>query len=302
MSELIPIFINNIVPILLIAAIGFWAAYRLNLPPKPISTLLYYILSPALVFYAMYVSEISGGEIVVLALVTTLFQLIMAGLTLFVLRFQQVSQVERANLMIGTFCLNAGNYGLPLVSFAFGPEVFNRAVIIFIVNTALNYSYGVYVASNGRSTPRQALGNVLRTPAVYAIIAAFGLRILSIELPLALERSSQTLSEATIPMMLILLGVQMAQFKSFGRLRLVAVGVVLKMLIAPLLAVGLVLIFSLGREAATAVIMQLSMPTAVVTIVLTTEFDLDEELALNLIMMTTLLSPITLSILIALLI
>ena len=75
----------------------------------------------------------------------------------------------------------------------------------------------------------------------------------------------------------------------------------MKLLLAPALMAGLALLLGFDGPARTALIIQGAMPTAVITIVFTNQFDLDGDLGLNLVMATTLLSPITLSVLIWLL-
>jgi len=300
-AELPGIFLNNIVPILLIAGVGYLSGRWLNVPPKPIGALIFYVFTPALIFDLIYNSEVGGDEFLLLFGVTAVFQIIITAVTYAALYFQEANSVERANVLIGTFCLNAGNYGLALISFAFGDDVLSRAAIVFVANVALNYSFGVYIASNGQGSARDAIRNVLTTPAIYGVILAFVLKGLDISLPLALDRAMVSLSDVTIPMMLILLGIQLGYFTRLDRLGLVATGTIIKLLIAPFIAFGLVALFNLTGDARIAFILQASMPTAVVTIILTTEFDLDADLALNLIMLTTFLSPITLSVLIAIL-
>ncbi|MEQ8672625.1 MAG: AEC family transporter [Aggregatilineales bacterium] len=301
LSELPGIFINNIVPILLIAGVGYFSARWLDVPAKPVGSLIYYVFSPVLIFDLIYTSEIDGDEFLLLFVATVAFQLLISAVTYGALYFQEASPVERANVLISTFSLNAGNYGLALVSFAFGAEVLSRAAIVFVSNTILNYSFGVFVASNGKGSPRDALKNVLVTPALYAVVLAIVLQATNTTLPLAINRSVTSMAGVAIPLMLILLGIQLGSFTNLNRLRLVGTGVFIKLLIAPFIALGLVLLLSIHDEARIAFIMQASMPTAVVSIILTTEFDLDAELALNLIMVSTFLSPITLSILIAIL-
>ena len=79
MGELARIFINNIAPILSIAAIGYWAGRALNAPAKPISSMMFHIFSPALVFHSLYYSDIGGGETVQLFALTVLFQFDLRG-------------------------------------------------------------------------------------------------------------------------------------------------------------------------------------------------------------------------------
>ena len=296
--RLLQIFVDNIVPIMLIAGGGVWLRRGFDVSPKPISTTMFYLLSPVLVFYSLYTSVVDGGEFFSLYFATLLFQVLMALIAYVIMRLQGSGSLERAGVMVASFCLNAGNYGLSLVFFAFGEEALSRAVIVFLANVTINYSLGVYVASNGRASPRKALMNISRVPAMYALVIAFVFVGLDITLPVAIERGVSRLSDAAIPMMLLLLGLQLGKIGKLGQLRLLVTGVGLKLFFAPLLAVGLAVLFNLSDLSATAFIMQASMPTAILTIVLATEFDMDHDLSLNLIMISTFLSPITLSILI----
>lgn len=301
MLEIIQIFVDNIVPILLVAAVGFTAARQLGVDSKSVSTLLFYVLSPSLVFYQLYTSEVSGGEFAKLYVMTIMFQCTMAAIAYGVMRIQGVSSVERASVIISAFCLNAGNYGLSLISFAFGPEVLSRAIIIFVANITTNYSLGVFVASNGRQSPAKALISVFKTPTLYALFAAFILRGLNVQLAPMFERSAFTLSQAAIPLMLILLGLQLGTFTRLTKIPLVVTGVSLRLLLSPFIAAGMAAVIGLNAPAATAFIIETSMPSAVLTMVLAIEYDLDRDLVLNLIMGSTLLSPVTLSVLIYLL-
>ncbi len=307
MSQLIQIFIDNIVPILLIASIGIFVGRRFSIDPRPFGTLLFYILSPALVFNSLYTSQVGGDEFALLFIASLMFLFTMAAVTYLILRLVNVSARSRASVILASFAHNAGNFGLPLASFAFGPEVFSRAVIVFIANTVMGYSLGVIVASSGNppqpgeSILRRALMNVLKTPVIYAVALAFVLKGIELQLPLVIDRSVNLLAEATIPLMLIMLGLQLGQSARLDHPKLLSLGVSIKLLLAPLIAVGFSLLFGLNSLASAAFITQASMPTAVFTIILATEFDLDRDLSLNLILASTLLSPITLSVILLLL-
>jgi hypothetical protein len=301
--ELIQIFVDNIVPILMIAGIGLWIGRHFGIEPRPISTLLFYVLSPALVFDSLYTSDISGVDFVAFYAVAVLFLIVLAILAALALRLQDDNSehAERAATILASMSSNAGNYGLSLVSFAFGPEVLSWAAIIYVASTTVNYSVGVYVASGGRSSTIRALKSVLKTPAIYGVAGAFLLRGLHIDLPLALERPIHLLANAAIPMMILLLGLQMGQSTQLQKRRLIATGVGMKLLFAPLLATLFMRLFPFPADAHIAFIAQASMPTAVMTIIIATEFDLDRDLSLNLILVSTLLSPITLSVIVFLL-
>ncbi|HEX2622949.1 MAG TPA: AEC family transporter, partial [Phototrophicaceae bacterium] len=103
------------------------------------------------------------------------------------------------------------------------------------------------------------------------------------------------------PCMLVLLGLQLGQSTRMVKFRFVSIGVVLKMLVGPLIGVGLAQLLHLDTIASVAFITQVSMPTAVVTLIFASEYDLDRDLSLSLIMASTLISPLTLSLIIWLL-
>lgn len=298
MIELINIFINNIAPVLIVAGVGYIAGRKLQVESRSIGKLIFNVFSPALVFYALYDSKIDGGEFGLLIVGVGVFQVVMAALSYGLMRLQKAGKVERASVILSAFCLNGGNFGLSVASFAFGEAVLARAVVVYIGNTILNYTLGVFVASSGSQATMGALLNILRVPAFYATLAAFLLHGLHIELPPVVLRSVTVLKDAAIPSMLVLLGLQLSQSVQISRLKLVGSGVLLKLLIAPLIGIGLALVFHLDNLGATAFILQVSMPTAVVTLILAKEYRLDESLMLNLIMATTLLSPISLSVII----
>jgi hypothetical protein len=294
-TELVSIFVNNIAPVLIVAGVGYAAGRKLSLDGQTVGQLIFNVFSPALVFFSLYDSQIGGSELGLLLAVTALFQISMASISWIVLHLQRADRVERSSVMLSSFCMNAGNFGLSIAAFAFNQEVLARAVVIYIANTILNYTLGVFVASSGRQSPRGALLNVLRVPALYASVVALLVRGLNIELPVVVFRSAEVVKDAAIPMMLILLGIQLSQSARLQKWTFVLTGVLLKLLIAPLVGVGLALLLRLDSLAMIAFVLQTSMPTAVITLILAKEYQLDESLMLNLIVATTLLSPFTLS-------
>jgi predicted permease len=77
--ELLQIFVDNIAPILLIAAVGYTIGRRLGIDPVPVGRILYNVLSPALVFQSISTSKITGAEVAQIFLVMAVFIVIMGG-------------------------------------------------------------------------------------------------------------------------------------------------------------------------------------------------------------------------------
>jgi len=300
--DLLNIFIDNMIPVLAIAGVGFYLRKRFDTSPAMISRMMFHVFSPALAFNALYTRDISGGDFLRVYFATLALLAAILAFSLVFFRWQKISPGERATTLVSTFVFNGANFGISIVSFAFGAEALTYAVIIYIAGSTVAWTLGPYVSSSGKASMLKSFQSVLRTPVVYALVAAFALKAAGImELPPALSRTSQLLADASIPLMLVLLGLQLGGFRKPDRWRLLLSGTAIRLLLAPLIGVAVASLFSLDGAARLAFILQAGMPTAVLTIILAYEFDTDKDLALSLIMTTTLISPFTLSVIIYLL-
>ncbi|MCY3832038.1 MAG: AEC family transporter [Chloroflexi bacterium] len=302
MNELLQIFVDNMIPVLAIAAVGAAMRRRFHIEPAGVSRMMFYVFSPALAFHALYTHDISGGEFLQVYAGTIALLGVIALISYLLLRPLPIKPGERAATVVASFVFNGANFGLSIVSFAFGAEALSYAVVVYVAGSTLAWTAGVFVSSQGAASMKAALRNVVGTPVIYALALAFGLKALGIdELPPALSRTSQLLADAAIPLMLTLLGLQLGGFKKPERLRLVMLGTGIRLLAAPLVAIAFALLFSLEGAARFAFIVQAGMPTAVLTLVLAHQFDTDRDLTLSFILTSTLISPFTLTILIYLL-
>ena len=302
MNVLLNIFIDNMIPVLAIAAVGVVLRRRLKISPAMISRMMFYVFSPALAFNALFTRDISGGDFLRIYFGTLALLAAVGALSFVLLRWQKIKPEEFTTTLVSTFVFNGANFGISIVSFAFGAEALTYAVIIYIAGSTAAWTLGPYVSSSGQASMLQAFQSVLRTPVVYALVLAFALKTAGIsELPPALGRTSQLLADASIPLMLVLLGLQLGGFRKPDRWRLLLSGTAIRLLLAPVVAIAVASLFGLAGASRLAFILQAGMPTAVLTIILAYEFNTDKDLALNLIMTTTLISPITLSVIIYLL-
>jgi predicted permease len=190
---------------------------------------------------------------------------------------------------------NTGNYGLPLVSFAFGEQALPYAGIYFVTTTLLFYTFGVVLASLGHMSFREAIVGLFRIPMIYAVLLAILITAWDIELPVPIARTVELASNGTIPLMLILLGVQLTRVEFSQNQRALQLSVALRLIIAPLLALILAGLFGLQGFSRQASVTQASMPSIVSSTVLATEYNLDARLVTAVVFISTLLSPFTLT-------
>jgi hypothetical protein len=136
-------------------------------------------------------------------------------------------------------------------------------------------------------------------PALYAVTAAIVVLWTHATVPLVVMRPIGLLSDAAIPIMLLVLGMQLERATVPKHPMAVGAAAFLSLVVAPAIAFGLTALLGLTGAARQAAIIEASMPAAVITTVLALEFNLDAGFSTSVVFVTTLLSPVTLVLLIA---
>jgi malate permease and related proteins len=295
------IFVDNLLPIFLMAGAGFALGRRFHPDLRTVTRLSFYIFSPCLVFTSLTHAELSGAEFGRMALFTVLVNGAMLVLALLVGLGLRLQRQALATLIIAAVFVNGGNYGLAVIKFAFGEAALSRAVVYYVASTLMVYSVGVLVASAGKRPLKQALLQGWTLPSTYAVLLAGLLRFTHWQTPLVMDRAVTLLSQAAIPVMLIILGLQMASMKTWPHHQwgLIGVAVFLQLVIAPLLGLGLANLLGLEGVTRQAAVLETAMPTAVITTVLAVEYELDAAFMTGVVILSTLLSPLTVTPLIA---
>jgi predicted permease len=300
-NNILAVFTQNILPILLVAGCGFALQKWRSLDKQTLSKVTLYILSPALVFSSLVNSELKTNELGSLVLFTILAMSVMTMIAFLSARLMRFSRRETAALIVTVVFVNGGNYGLTLNQLRYGDIGLSLAIVYYATSTILLYSVGILIASMGRLHWKAALKRLLSLPPIYAAIGAILVYFFAIPVPSPLMSAIEIMGRGAIPVMLLVLGMQMADMQGNGGLRLTVPAIGLRLLVGPLVAVlvaGLVGLQGLSRSVG---IIEASMPTAVITIILATEFELQPTAVTSIVIGSTLLSPITLSLMITLL-
>jgi len=301
LTHLLGLFADNILPIMLVAAAGFALHRVLHVDPQPLSRVAFYATTPALVFTLLVSTRISPPDILRMMGFATAVVLGVGLLSLGSARLLKLPAETSAAFILASTFMNCGNYGLSLNKFAFGDEGLAWASIFYIAGTMLTNSLGVYVATVGKASPVQALLGLARVPSMYAVPLALVVRGAGIELPYALARPVELLAAAAVPLMILILGMQLGRGglpKSRG---LLAGAAALRLLASPALAWILAPAFGLNAVARQAGILEAAMPTAVLNTVIALEFGVEPAFVTGAVLVSTLLSPLTVTPLIALL-
>jgi hypothetical protein len=294
----VAVLVNVLSPIFLAATIAAVAQRHLKLDTKVLARVAFYLFSSALVFDALVNSDISGAEFGRISAVLVLTTLVLWGIGEVAARLLRLEGPTRAAFLIAVVLMNAGNYGLPVNLFAFGEPGLARASLYTAVSIFLRSSLCVYLAARGRTgSMRLALRRVLIVPLGYVAILGVIINLSSWTLPAPLLRTAHLLGQGTVPTMLIVFGIQLAEtfrelhgYRHIPALLSVVVG---RLILAPLLAYGIGGLVGLDALSHRVVTLESATPSAVSSLVLATEFDADPSFTALSIFVTTAVSLVT---------
>ena len=161
---------------------------------------------------------------------------------------------------------NTGNLGLPLSLFAYGQSGLGVAGAISALIILFHFTVGVFLADR-----KFNFDVVIKSPPFYAIIISVILLYYNIKLPTFVENTSSLLTYATIFLILMSLGIALTRLKvfSFNKALICSVG---RVILGPIIGFGVIKIFNLNGFAAGVLLIQCSMPSAVLNYLIATMY------------------------------
>ena len=236
MTLLLSIFLTDILPVFVIAGAGFLLARLVGASVKTMSHAVFYVALPCLAFRLIVSSNGMGevlGRMVLLAITMTLTMAAVGAIVAKALRLDRVAR--RAFLLVVMFS-NVGNYGLPVVGLAFGEGALPYATVFFLTGSSLMYTLGTFIAAGARANVAAALRKVFRMPALYGVLLALLVVSTGISVPVPIMRPVTLLSEAALPMMILVLGMQLERAEWPKRPVVVGSAVAVSLVAAPFIA------------------------------------------------------------------
>jgi hypothetical protein len=274
--SLLSIFATAILPIFAISVVGFALGRVRDVDPGPLNTVTVYVLAPALVFHSLATTELAAGTLADVVLAVVAYHAVMILVAEGVGRVLGGTTTGISAIVLVSAFPNSGNFGVPVSEFAFGETGRATAVLYLTAQAVLMYTVGVYVASRGNSEGALAgVRRVFTVPLVYAVLAALAARALNLVPPTGSTAMAtlKLVGDSAIPVMLLILGLQLAETNYGATLRQVGTATVLKMGVAPLVAAGVALVVGFSDPTVGRVfVLESAMPAAITPLILLVEF------------------------------
>ncbi|GGH74978.1 putative permease [Pullulanibacillus pueri] len=297
------VFLNIVVPVFIVFGAGYLVQKLFHLELRSLSTTIIYILSPFLAFKTFYEADLNMDTFYLVIYAFSL-TIVLLALIYAYSRIRKHSTEDYCALVLGTVFMNAGNYGVPVALFAFGDAGLHTAVILMVIQSLSMSTVGIYFAAKGGDKGEKLAPwrRVLKIPIAYGALLGVGFNSLSLSLPETLERPVNLISDATIPMVMLLLGMQLANITLKNmQIEKVTVAVVARLFISPLIALVLIWILPVSGMVAKVILLIAAMPTAANTTIYALQFNTKPNIVTSTTLLSTLLSVVTIPVLIHLL-
>jgi len=308
--KLAQIFYFVVLPMLLVAAVGYVLQRTMTLDMPTLTRINFYFAAPGMVYFSVVNSSLTASDVGRVVLFGLLAFAVMGVATALVARWRKLPRDQHNAMIMTTVLNNSGNYGLPLQDLAFrsmglGDAAMSLQVFVMLTQNFLTFTAGVFLAASGKGNARlrASLLQVVKFPAVYALVAALvtvrirtylGSHAPDVAASLApFWEVVKHLKVTYIPIALCTLGAQLASIPR-GRVRYpVKTSVLLRLLAGPLLGLGLIYILGIHGFLAQVLLISTSTPTAVNAALLCLQFGNHPDYTARAVFHSTLLSAVT---------
>ncbi|UCF10310.1 MAG: AEC family transporter [Candidatus Bipolaricaulota bacterium] len=288
-------------PVALVAGTGF-ALRRFGFGGRPaLQKLAIYVLGPPFIITSLATSEARLADLGRLGAFAAAMYVALALLALAVARGLKFRRDATVASVLALAANNCGNYGLPIVLYGFGAAALPIGVAFVATHITVQVLIGLPIVST--ASPKDVRLRARLGPAIpYILAAAIGLLLkgFAVQLPVLIERPLVLVGQAWVPLLLLLLGMELAEIDLRGIVGRAALLALVKLTAPPLLALGLLTAFRFEGTWFWVLLLQASTPTAVNSLLFAREFGVRPDLVAGTLALSTIGSIATVSILLAL--
>src|SRR3954470_8432413 len=214
LAEIFATLFDVIVPLSLPVIAGVLLSRFGKLEIKPLLNFVLYYITPILIFDTLMEARLSRED-VYLTVAYSLLNLILLAVAANLLgKLFKLPANDIAGLTLISSFTNSVNYGIPLTLLAFGQLGLEKAAIYIVMQMVMMHTLGIFFAARSHFTIKGAMKSVFALPAIYAVVLAIVLRTFDLTLPGGLSTGVSMIADSYPPIVLAILGAQMANVKT----------------------------------------------------------------------------------------
>ena len=283
-----------------IALVGVFVGKKFKVNQKDISTLLVYVISPAVMFVS--VLQAPEGNYLPFSIGAFLFCSVSALLAYQMGRFMWTDHTKNLFAFSGGTG-NTGYFGLPIALALFDKTGAAIAVFIILGVNLYEFTVGYYITSLGHHSIKESLKKVIKMPILYAFALAYTLKLTGL-MPNDVVLNSLSNFKGTYSVLgMMVIGITLSKFERFKvDLKFVAAALGWKYVYWPVAALLLIHVFgtAMGHTETAVVLLMACVPMAGNTVVIANELNVHPEKAATAVMLSTLLAIVSVPLMMAL--
>jgi predicted permease len=286
--------LTSVVPLYGFIILGYVANRWLGLVSKPISKLLLYVLIPLVIFDNILKAEMTQLA-VAMSIIFLLAALMNIPARLAGRHFGKEINQDLLNCSYSYF--NIGWFGIPVVMALFGEEKMPLIISAYMGNVLYGDTIGYYLISRSKDLPvSDSIKNVLKIPAIYALIIAIIANVVGFKMPESLEPVTKGASWTLSALGMMIIGITLTQvdfkkvnYKQFSKLMAVRY-VAAALLLGALVWLESMLVGQLESDEQKLMLLMATFPIAANLVVFASFLDTETENASVLVAFSSIIS------------
>lgn len=274
-----------VAPAFLIIALGYGCGRYIHNGNAALIKISMGVLVPAFAWEHLYRMNLEFSAISDVLLSSIIIMLVPGLIAWGVFR---VMGISGRGVYLPIMFMNSVNLPFPILAAAYGEGAIPFALMFYLTAFIGIFTLGLIIVSGGKE---KGYYQIFREPVVYVVFFALLFNVGEVEVPEFVNQSAHLLSQATIPMVLLALGIQLAQVR-ITELKLTFIAVAFRFVGGALAGVFCVWLFQLEGLAYKVVILESVMPCAVITSLVAEKYRAQPEIVASTILISTLLSII----------
>ena len=274
-----------VAPVFLIIALGYGCSRYIQNGNEALIKITMGILVPAFAWEHLYRMKLESSAFSDVLLSSIIIMLVPGLIAWGVFR---VMGISGRGIYLPIMFMNSVNLPFPILAAAYGEAAIPFALIFYLTAFLGIFTLGLIIVSGGKE---KGYFQIFREPVVYVVFFALLFNVGEVEVPEFINGSAHLLAQATIPMVLLTLGLQLAQVR-ITELKLSFIAVAIRFVGGALTGIFCVWLFQLEGLAYKVVILESVMPCAVITSLVAEKYRAQPEIVASIILISTALSII----------
>lgn len=257
-----------IFPVFACTGVGLIYGYYLRPDMRVVNKLNMDVFVPLLIFWALLDKPFDFSGYTGLAIAGTV---IILGSGLLLLPIALLFKINLKTFLPPMMFNNSGNMGIPLILYAFGEDMLQAAIVLFIIEMLLHFTIGIYMLDHKTHPWR-----LLRMPMIIATLLGLGFSATGTGLPAPLLETIKLLGQIAIPLLLFSLGVRLLDV-NFKDWKLGTLGAILGPVAGLLCAWAVLPFLDLDKAQVAVLLLFAALPPAVLNVLVAEQYQQEPQ-------------------------